>query len=107
MAGKTATVLGRWDFEGRDFAAVWSMSKISRDFDLKKKILEWLPWLWNLLLCIGAEILRSNLNGMPMAQMLLSMDATVTTCHSKTANVEQHLRNADIVAWHETDIVVR
>jgi len=40
---------------------------------------------------------RSNLNGMPMAQMLLSMDATVTTCHSKTANVEQHLRNADIV----------
>lgn len=43
--------------------------------------------------------LRSNLNGMPMAQMLLSMDATVTTCHSKTANVEQHLRNADIVAW--------
>ena len=47
----------------------------------------------------GMAVLRSNLNGMPMAQMLLSMDATVTTCHSKTANVEQHLRNADIVAW--------
>lgn len=40
---------------------------------------------------------RSNLNGMPMAQMLLSMDATVTTCHSKTENIEQYLRNADIV----------
>ena len=34
-----------------------------------------------------------------MAQMLLSMDATVTTCHSKTENIEQYLRNADIAPW--------
>ena len=32
-----------------------------------------------------------------MSQMLLSTDATVTTCHSKTENIEQYLRNADIV----------
>jgi len=40
---------------------------------------------------------RSNLVGMPMAQLLLSMDATVTICHSKSQDVAQHLRGADIV----------
>lgn len=40
---------------------------------------------------------RSNLVGMPMAQLLLSLDATVTTCHSQTQNIERHLRDADLV----------
>ena len=44
---------------------------------------------------------RSNLVGMPMAQLLLSMDATVTICHSKSQDVAQHLRGADIVARPE------
>lgn len=82
MAGKTATVLGRWDFREMPFGSCRYVKRLER-----KKM------------DTGMAVLRSNLNGMPMAQMLLSMDATVTTCHSKTANVEQHLRNADIVAW--------
>eukprot|EP00437_Effrenium_voratum_P037343 CAMPEP_0181485412 /NCGR_PEP_ID=MMETSP1110-20121109/46555_1 /TAXON_ID=174948 /ORGANISM="Symbiodinium sp., Strain CCMP421" /LENGTH=250 /DNA_ID=CAMNT_0023611417 /DNA_START=51 /DNA_END=799 /DNA_ORIENTATION=+ len=40
---------------------------------------------------------RSNLVGMPVAQMLLSLDATVTVCHSHTADLSRHLRDADIV----------
>ncbi|CAE7747029.1 FOLD2 [Symbiodinium pilosum] len=40
---------------------------------------------------------RSNLVGMPMAQLLLSMDATVTVCHSKSQDVARHLSRADIV----------
>ena len=50
--------------------------------------------------CLGAYSFptrRSNLVGMPMAQLLLSMDATVTVCHSKSQDVARHLSGADIV----------
>lgn len=40
---------------------------------------------------------RSNIVGMPMAHLLLSMDATVTVCHSRTKNIEAFVRSADIV----------
>jgi 5,10-methylene-tetrahydrofolate dehydrogenase/methenyl tetrahydrofolate cyclohydrolase len=40
---------------------------------------------------------RSALVGKPVAQLLLSRDATVTMCHSKTANLEEVVRSADIV----------
>lgn len=40
---------------------------------------------------------RSNLVGKPVAQLLLSRDATVTMCHSKTQNLEEVVRSADIV----------
>jgi methylenetetrahydrofolate dehydrogenase (NADP+)/methenyltetrahydrofolate cyclohydrolase/formyltetrahydrofolate synthetase len=40
---------------------------------------------------------RSNIVGMPMAHLLLSMDATVTVCHSRTKNIEDFVRSADIV----------
>eukprot|EP00467_Chlorarachnion_reptans_P023944 CAMPEP_0114495168 /NCGR_PEP_ID=MMETSP0109-20121206/5056_1 /TAXON_ID=29199 /ORGANISM="Chlorarachnion reptans, Strain CCCM449" /LENGTH=319 /DNA_ID=CAMNT_0001672283 /DNA_START=138 /DNA_END=1097 /DNA_ORIENTATION=- len=40
---------------------------------------------------------RSNIVGMPMEALLRSMDATVTVCHSRTKNVESHVRRADIV----------
>lgn len=40
---------------------------------------------------------RSNIVGKPMARMLLNEDATVTVCHSKTKNLAQYTRNADII----------
>ncbi|MGZ3653958.1 MAG: bifunctional 5,10-methylenetetrahydrofolate dehydrogenase/5,10-methenyltetrahydrofolate cyclohydrolase [Bdellovibrionota bacterium] len=40
---------------------------------------------------------RSNIVGKPMAQMLLSGDATVTICHSKTTDLEATCRRADVL----------
>jgi len=40
---------------------------------------------------------RSNIVGKPMAQLLLMKNATVTICHSKTKNISEFTRNADIV----------
>lgn len=40
---------------------------------------------------------RSNIVGMPMAHLLRSMDATVTVCHSRTKNIQEHVKRADIV----------
>lgn len=40
---------------------------------------------------------RSNIVGKPMAICLLLRDATVTVCHTKTKNLREHLKNADIV----------
>ena len=40
---------------------------------------------------------RSNIVGKPMAQLLLSRNATVTICHSRTANLAEITRQADIL----------
>lgn len=40
---------------------------------------------------------RSNNVGKPMALMLLAKNATVTVCHSATADLAHHVRRADIV----------
>ena len=40
---------------------------------------------------------RSNTVGKPMAMLLLNADCTVTVCHSKTANMSQFTKNADIL----------
>ncbi len=40
---------------------------------------------------------RSNIVGKPMAQCLLSKNATVTICHSKTVNIENEIREADVI----------
>ena len=40
---------------------------------------------------------RSNIVGKPMAMLLLNADATVTVCHSKTQNLKEECRNADIL----------
>lgn len=40
---------------------------------------------------------RSNIVGKPMAMLLLHNDGTVTICHSKTKNLEEVCRNADIL----------
>jgi len=40
---------------------------------------------------------RSNLNGKPMAQLLLREDCTVTIGHSKTKNLKELCKKADIV----------
>jgi len=48
----------------------------------------------------GKEVVvigRSNIVGMPVAHLLTSMDATVTVCHSRTADLAGHVRRADIV----------
>lgn len=44
-----------------------------------------------------AVIGRSNIVGRPLAQMLLNRNATVTICHSKTKNIAQITKTADIV----------
>jgi len=40
---------------------------------------------------------RSNIVGKPVALMLLAESATVTICHSKTADLAEHARRADIL----------
>jgi len=40
---------------------------------------------------------RSAILGKPMAMMLLGANATVTICHSRTRELETHIRNADIL----------
>ncbi|CAN7672716.1 bifunctional 5,10-methylenetetrahydrofolate dehydrogenase/5,10-methenyltetrahydrofolate cyclohydrolase [Paenibacillus sp. LjRoot56] len=40
---------------------------------------------------------RSPILGKPVSMMLLNRNATITTCHSKTANLEEMVRLADIV----------
>lgn len=40
---------------------------------------------------------RSNIVGKPMALMLLQANATVTVCHSGTADLAYHTRQADVV----------
>jgi 5,10-methylene-tetrahydrofolate dehydrogenase/methenyl tetrahydrofolate cyclohydrolase len=48
----------------------------------------------------GAHVVvlgRSNIVGMPVAQMLQACDATVTVCHSRTVDVAGFVRRADIV----------
>ena len=40
---------------------------------------------------------RSPILGKPMAMMLLNKNATVTICHSRTKNLEDHIKNAEIV----------
>ena len=40
---------------------------------------------------------RSNIVGRPMSQMLLNANATVTICHSKTKNLSEITKNADVL----------
>ena len=40
---------------------------------------------------------RSSLIGKPLAMALLQKDATVTICHSKTTNLTEHTKRADII----------
>ena len=40
---------------------------------------------------------RSNIVGKPMASLLLSSDCSVTITHSKTKNIQEHTRKADIL----------
>ena len=50
---------------------------------------------------------RSNIVGKPMAQMLLQRNATVTICHSKTKNLEEIIKAADIIISAAGKKVVR
>ena len=45
----------------------------------------------------AVNIGRSNIVGKPLIQCLLQKNATVTVCHSKTKNLHDIVRNADIV----------
>ena len=48
----------------------------------------------------GAETVvigRSNIVGKPMLQMLLKRNATVTSCHSYTKNLDDKIKTADLV----------
>jgi methylenetetrahydrofolate dehydrogenase (NADP+)/methenyltetrahydrofolate cyclohydrolase len=48
----------------------------------------------------GAEAVvigRSNIVGKPQALLLLQKDATVTICHSRTRDLAEHVRRADVV----------
>ena len=40
---------------------------------------------------------RSNIVGKPLIQCCLNKNATVTVCHSKTTNLKEHTKNADVV----------
>jgi methylenetetrahydrofolate dehydrogenase (NADP+)/methenyltetrahydrofolate cyclohydrolase len=40
---------------------------------------------------------RSNIVGKPMAHLLVEADATVTVCHSRTRDLREHTRRAEVV----------
>lgn len=40
---------------------------------------------------------RSPILGKPMAMMLLNKNSTVTICHSRTTDLQEHIKNADIL----------
>ena len=40
---------------------------------------------------------RSNIVGKPVAQLLLNKNATVTICHSRTKNLQEICKNADVI----------
>ena len=40
---------------------------------------------------------RSNIVGKPMAMLLMQANATVTMCHSRTVNLAEHTRRADVL----------
>lgn len=40
---------------------------------------------------------RSNIVGLPVALMLMKANATVTMCHSRTRDIANHVREADVV----------
>lgn len=40
---------------------------------------------------------RSNIVGKPLIQCCLAKDATVTVCHSKTKNLKEHTKRADVL----------
>ena len=40
---------------------------------------------------------RSNIVGLPLALLFNKLNATVSLCHSKTSNIEEYVRQADIV----------
>lgn len=40
---------------------------------------------------------RSNIVGFPVARMLMDRGATITVCHSKTRDLSEHTKNADII----------
>ena len=40
---------------------------------------------------------RSDIVGKPLAKMMTDKNATVTLCHSKTVNLEEHMKIADII----------
>ena len=44
-----------------------------------------------------AIINRSHLIGKPLFQLLLNSNATVTVCHSRTANLDDHIKISDVV----------
>ena len=50
---------------------------------------------------------RSDIVGKPLARMLVDMDATVTLCHSKTNNLAEFTKSADIliVAVGKRDLI--
>lgn len=40
---------------------------------------------------------RSNIVGFPVARLLMDRHATITVCHSRTRDLSEHTKNADIV----------
>lgn len=50
---------------------------------------------------------RSNIVGKPMSQMLLKRNATVTTCHSYTKDLDNKIKTADIVISAVGEKIVR
>jgi methylenetetrahydrofolate dehydrogenase (NADP+)/methenyltetrahydrofolate cyclohydrolase len=40
---------------------------------------------------------RSNIVGKPIANLLINAQSTVTICNSKTKNIENFTKNADII----------
>ncbi|ARC85231.1 bifunctional protein FolD protein [Clostridium argentinense CDC 2741] len=63
-----------------------------------KSILELIKYVENDIKGKNAVVIgRSNIVGKPVAQLLLNENATVTICHSKTKNLKEVCKEADIL----------
>lgn len=63
-----------------------------------KSILELIKYVENDIKGKNAVVIgRSNIVGKPVAQLLLNENATVTICHSKTKNLKEVCKDADIL----------
>ena len=75
------------------------LSKISEAMDITlKKEISGVEFLYGTLEGKNVVVIgRSTIVGLPVAKMCLDRNATVTICHSKTANLYDITRSADIL----------
>lgn len=89
------------DVEGRSYMSMGKLFLGEKDVNIpctSKAVIEILDY-YNIDLT-GKNVVvvgRSNIVGKPLIPQLLNKNATITICHSKTKNIEEKLKEADVI----------